>query len=91
MISSTYLELIRVYLSQELPHPYSTFVSIENADIVIGLPNSDQEAFVTFEYLYRIIVDSLKSIRNLDAVISVILRTKYESRSFQLKTCSTSD
>ncbi|MEO3408427.1 hypothetical protein AAFN85_31215 [Mucilaginibacter sp. CAU 1740] len=82
MIGSTLLEMIKAYLSQELPPPYNTFISIENTDIVISLPSDIQDVFITFDYLYRIIADDLGGIPNFN--VNIILRTQNESRSFQI-------
>lgn len=87
MTGSTFLELIQGYLSEELPPPYNSFISIENTDIVISLPSDIKDVFVTFDYLHRIISDGLSIFPNLNVAVNIILKTQSESRSFRLGIC----
>lgn len=90
MITHDHLEMIRVYLTPELPPPYNSDISIDSSDIVINLPNGDEGSFVVFEYKHRLINDSLSRIRSIQGTITIFLKTDKESRSFQIN-INTSD
>jgi hypothetical protein len=83
MSEESYLEKVRIYLTQELPKSYSQFITVKDSAITVVIPES-----ITFNdgyaKLHPLIEASIQRIRNRKYDLNFIIWTPNQIRDFRI-------
>lgn len=83
MSEESYLEKVRIYLTQELPEPYSQFITVKDSAITVVIPAS-----ITFNdgyaKLHPLIEASIQRIRNREYDLNFTIWTPNQIRDFRI-------
>lgn len=84
----SYLNMIRVYLMQELPPPYNNSIEVNDRRIMVLLPETGRSFNKSYELLNRMIVDSIGRVRNLQHDLDFSIWTPHQLRDFTISKTS---
>jgi hypothetical protein len=83
MNEAVYLEKVRVFLTQELPQPYSQLITVKDSVIIVVIPEG-----TTFNngyaILYPAIEASVQRIRNREFDLNFTIWTTNQTRDFRI-------
>ncbi len=81
---NSYLEMVRVYLSQELPPLYNTLVSVVDGRIRITLPEIGKSFNDSYAIVQPMIVECINRIRELKYNVNFTIWSETQLREFTI-------
>ncbi|MGF7075353.1 hypothetical protein [Mucilaginibacter sp. 3215] len=82
---NNYLNMIRVYLNQELPPPFNTLVSVVDDRIKITLPDTHKSFNEAFAVVHPMIIECIGRIRELKYNVDFTIWTPGQLRDFTIR------
>jgi hypothetical protein len=76
--------MVRIYLKQELPPPHNELIEIEDGKLVIKLPDNGLSFNVNYDYVFAMVSQKVKDIRNRDYDLNFTVRSPNQLRDFKI-------
>jgi hypothetical protein len=84
MITSVQLNMVKVYLQQELPASFYNSISLEHNQIIIDLPTGNRSFMSSYNILHVEISALVARIRHRDYDLTFIVRGTIRTKKFVL-------
>ena len=82
-MNGAYLNMVRVYLQQELPETYREYIQVSKEKLIIAIPDTVNFNQV-YETLQETITDCINRIRNRDIDLEFTIRSVTQERDFKI-------
>lgn len=82
-MNTEYLNMVRVYLQQELPETYREHIKLSGEKLVISIADTANFSEV-YETLHETIVGSINRIRNRDIDLEFTIQSTIQERDFKI-------
>ena len=81
---NSYLDMVRVYLSQELPPPYNEAITVTDNRIRVSLPDTGKSFNAEYAIVHPMIVESINRIREVQHNLDFTIWTPHQLRDFTI-------
>jgi hypothetical protein len=81
---NNYLEMVKVYLNQELPPPYNDLLSVVDDRIRVTLPDDGKAFNAAYAIIHLMIVESVNRIRDIQYNLDFTIWSEGQLRDFTI-------